>query len=48
MIGSIVFAPDEKEVTMIPRLSIGVIVLILIAYTAGAKWPVLAQKVGLA
>jgi hypothetical protein len=33
---------------MIPRLSIGVIVLILIAYVIGAKWPMLAQKVGVA
>lgn len=33
---------------MIPRLSIGVIVLVLVAYVVGAKWPMLAQKVGLA
>lgn len=33
---------------MIPRLSIGIIVIVLIAYVAGAKWPSLAQKVGLA
>jgi len=33
---------------MIPRLSIGVIILVLVAYIIGAKWPMLAQKVGLA
>jgi hypothetical protein len=33
---------------MIPRLSIGVIVLVLVAYIVGAKWPVLAQKIGIA
>lgn len=33
---------------MIPRLSIGVIVLVLVAYVLGAKYPVLAQKVGIA
>lgn len=33
---------------MIPRLTFGVIVLILIAYAAGARWPGLAQKVGVA
>lgn len=33
---------------MIPRLSIGVIVIIAIAYILGARYPVLASKVGLA
>ncbi len=33
---------------MIPRLSIGVIILIAVAYVVGAKWPMLAQKVGVA
>lgn len=29
-----------------PRLSLMFIVVILIAYVVGAKWPMLAQKVG--
>lgn len=33
---------------MLPRLSIGIIVLVLVAYVIGAKWPALAQRVGLA
>lgn len=33
---------------MIPRITFGVVVLILIAYVAGARWPSLANKVGLA
>lgn len=33
---------------MIPRITFGVLVLILIAYVIGARWPMLAQKVGLA
>jgi len=33
---------------MIPRLSIGVIILIAVAYVVGAKWPWLANKVGVA
>lgn len=33
---------------MIPRLSLGVIVLIAIAYVLGARYPALASKVGLA
>lgn len=33
---------------MMPRLSIGIIVLVLVAYIIGAKWPMLAQKIGLA
>ena len=31
-----------------PRLTLGVIALLLIAYVVGAKWPMLAQKIGLA
>jgi hypothetical protein len=31
-----------------PRLSFMFIVVILLAYVAGAKWPMLAQKVGIA
>jgi hypothetical protein len=30
-----------------PRISVFIVVVILLAYFAGAKWPVLAQKVGL-
>jgi hypothetical protein len=30
------------------RFSIGFIVVIVIAYIVGAKWPMLAQKVGIA
>lgn len=33
---------------MIPRLTIGTIILIAVVYVIGAKWPMLAQKVGLA
>lgn len=33
---------------MIPRITIGLIVIVLIAYVVGAKWPGLAQKVGVA
>lgn len=33
---------------MIPRITIGLIVILVVAYVAGAKWPMLAQKVGLA
>lgn len=33
---------------MIPRITFGVVVLIVIAYVAGARWPMLATKVGLA
>lgn len=33
---------------MIPRITISFLIFILIAYVAGAKWPMLAQKVGLA
>lgn len=31
-----------------PRLSLMFIATILVAYVIGAKWPVLAQKVGIA
>lgn len=31
-----------------PRLSIMLIVIIVLAYLAGARWPMLAQKVGAA
>jgi hypothetical protein len=30
-----------------PRITIGFIILALVFYFIGAKWPVLAQKVGL-
>lgn len=33
---------------MIPRLSVGVIVLVIIAYVLGARYPALASKIGLA
>jgi hypothetical protein len=33
---------------MIPRITIGLVIVVLIAYTIGAKWPMLAQKVGVA
>lgn len=33
---------------MIPRLTIGTIVLVLVVYIIGAKYPGLAQKVGIA
>jgi hypothetical protein len=33
---------------MMPRLSIFLIVVIVAAYLAGAKWPMLAQKIGVA
>lgn len=29
-----------------PRISLMLIVVILIAYVVGAKWPMLAQKIG--
>ena len=31
-----------------PRITIGVIVLALVFYIVGAKWPMLAQKIGVA
>lgn len=33
---------------MIPRLTFGLIVVVILAYLAGARWPMLAAKVGLA
>lgn len=32
---------------MIPRLSIGVVILLAVAYVLGARYPMLAAKVGL-
>lgn len=31
-----------------PRISLAFIIIIAVSYLVGAKWPVLAQKVGLA
>ena len=33
---------------MMPRITIGLIVVALLAYFVGARWPMLAQKVGIA
>lgn len=33
---------------MIPRLSIGLLIVVTLAYLAGARWPMLAQKIGAA
>jgi hypothetical protein len=33
---------------MIPRLTIGLVVVVIVAYIVGAKYPQLAQKVGIA
>lgn len=33
---------------MIPRISMTVIVVVLIGYFIGARWPMLAQRVGVA
>jgi hypothetical protein len=33
---------------MIPRLSLGVIIIVAVAYILGARYPQLASKVGLA
>lgn len=33
---------------MIPRITIGLVIVIILAYIAGARWPGLAGKVGLA
>jgi hypothetical protein len=33
---------------MIPRITLGLIIVVLIAYVAGARWPALAQKIGAA
>lgn len=32
---------------MIPKITIGFVVVVVIAYFVGAKWPALAQKTGL-
>lgn len=31
-----------------PAFSIGLVVVLLVAYVVGARWPALAQKIGLA
>ena len=31
-----------------PRITFGLIIILLIGYFIGAKWPMLAQKIGLA
>jgi hypothetical protein len=31
-----------------PHFSIGLIIVLVVAYIVGARWPMLAQKVGLA
>lgn len=33
---------------MIPRITLGLIVVVIIAYIVGARWPGLAAKFGLA
>lgn len=33
---------------MIPRITIGLVVVVVIAYIAGARWPGLASRFGLA
>lgn len=33
---------------MIPRLSIGFLIIVALAYIAGARWPSLAQRIGAA
>jgi hypothetical protein len=33
---------------MIPRITIGLVIVVILAYLAGAKWPGLAQKIGVA
>lgn len=33
---------------MLPRITVGLIVVVIIAYIAGAKWPGLANKFGIA
>lgn len=33
---------------MLPRITLSLIIVVVIAYVVGAKWPALAQKVGLA
>lgn len=31
-----------------PRITLGLIIILAIGYVIGAKWPMLAQKVGIA
>lgn len=33
---------------MIPRITLGLIIVVILAYVAGARWPALAAKAGLA
>lgn len=33
---------------MLPRITLGLIVVVIIAYIAGAKWPGLANRIGIA
>lgn len=33
---------------MLPRITIGLIVVVIVAYIAGARWPGLAARFGLA
>lgn len=33
---------------MIPRITLGLIVVVILAYVAGARWPGLASRFGLA
>lgn len=33
---------------MIPRITFGLLLFVAAAYIAGARWPMLAQKIGLA
>lgn len=33
---------------MIPRLTIGLVIVVILAYIAGARWPGFAAKVGVA
>jgi hypothetical protein len=33
---------------MLPRFTIGLFVVVILAYVVGAKWPGLAQRIGIA
>lgn len=33
---------------MIPRITLGLVVVVVVAYIVGARWPSLAQKIGAA
>lgn len=33
---------------MLPRITLGLIIVVIIAYLAGARWPALAQRIGMA